>query len=124
MASNAETPVQSTTVLGGRSLTAVREATAEAIDPRTYQPLARNEERYYLVAIAETHDVGDWTPQHTAIYATADGYRATTRRWGCAPVPHAISVYFGTAPLATDVLETEPDALAEIIARAHPEVSR
>jgi hypothetical protein len=118
MASNAQT---ATTV---QSDATIHEATADVIDSSTYQPLGELEERYYLVGMARGPTDGPLPPIHTAIYATADGARVTTRRWGPTDQPpHAISAYLATEPLAADRLATDADELARLVARAHPEVS-
>lgn len=118
MASNAETATTAPTEA------TIREATADAIDPATYQSLGELEERYYLVGMARGATDGALPPIHTAIYATADGHRVATRRWGPTDdVPHAISAYLGGEPIAPDRLATDADDLAAIVAAAHPEVT-
>jgi len=118
MASNAQTVTTTSTDA------TIREATADVIDPATYQSLGELEERYYLVGMARGATDGPLPPIHTAIYATADGHRVATRRWGPTDdVPHAISAYLAGEPLAPERLATDGDALAEIVAAAHPEVT-
>jgi len=96
--------------------TRIREVTPETIDPSTYQPLKEHQERYYLIALVDDADA------YLAIYATADGKRVTTPRFRTRSPPHALSITIGVGPHYSDRLATSDDALADMVARAHPEV--